>query len=133
METSGRERRRFLGKIALLAAGLPLLWKFLVPRVATTEALLRVPRTEVPLEGALVYRDSRVALLRTGSEIFALSLVCTHLGCTVNVTPGEIVCPCHGSVFDRHGQVLKGPANRPLKRLEVREEGEDILVLSAGS
>ncbi|GAB4297277.1 MAG: hypothetical protein Fur0034_07140 [Desulfuromonadia bacterium] len=49
----------------------------------------------------------------------ALSLVCTHLGCTVSVGEGEMVCPCHGSRFDREGGVLSGPAASPLGRLPV--------------
>jgi Rieske Fe-S protein len=49
-----------------------------------------------------------------------LSLVCTHLGCTLNVTPVGLVCPCHGSCFDRSGQVLKGPAISPLEKFKVR-------------
>jgi Rieske Fe-S protein len=60
--------------------------------------------------------------------MYALNLTCTHLGCTVTVTPGEIVCPCHGSRFDLKGNVLKGPAERPLARyrLEIREGRVEI-------
>jgi Rieske Fe-S protein len=53
-----------------------------------------------------------------------LNLVCTHLGCTVNVTPKELICPCHGSSFDRQGKVLKGPAVRPLLRYTVETRGD---------
>jgi cytochrome b6-f complex iron-sulfur subunit len=89
-----------------------------------------VEKRSVPDRGALVYRESRVAVVREGNRYYALDLVCTHLGCTVEVTPGAVVCPCHGSVFDRAGRVLRGPADRPLGRYEVEDRGEFIAVLS---
>ncbi len=49
--------------------------------------------------------------MRDDSGFYALSLVCTHLGCTVTVTEDDLACPCHGSRFDRQGKVLKGPAD----------------------
>jgi Rieske Fe-S protein len=67
-------------------------------------------------------------LVREEEDFYALDLTCTHLGCTVTVTPTELVCPCHGSRFDRQGTVLQGPAERPLRRLEVRIEGERWVV-----
>ena len=83
------------------------------------------------MQGALVYREERVALVRSGEEIYALSLVCTHLGCTVNVGDQQLSCPCHGSLFDRRGNVLKGPADRPLRRLKTAQRGDLIEVLTA--
>lgn len=58
----------------------------------------------------------------------ALSPVCTHLGCTVNVEGGLLVCPCHGSTYERTGRVIQGPAERPLARYPVQVEG-DVLVI----
>lgn len=46
---------------------------------------------------------------------------CTHLGCTINkMEEGRLVCPCHGSEFDLEGHALKGPAYRPLKKIEAK-------------
>ena len=130
MEASGRSRRRFLKGVALVGAWSLLVWRFLVPGEEThKKPLMKVKKSEVPPRGALVYRESRVAVIRREEEIYALSLVCTHLGCTVNVTPQNLVCPCHGSVFDREGAVLKGPSDRPLQRLEVREQGDSLVVM----
>lgn len=84
----------------------------------------------IPLGGALVYKQSRVAIIRREQEIYALSLICTHLGCTVNVTAENLVCPCHGSVFDREGKVLKGPSDKPLKRLATEQRDNKLVVLA---
>jgi Rieske Fe-S protein len=59
----------------------------------------------------------------------ALSPVCTHLGCVVEVEGAALVCPCHGSTYDRAGQVLEGPAERALTRYRVREEPEGTLLI----
>ncbi len=113
----------------LLLAGVFSLGRFLRPAVRQKKTLLTVARAAIPNNGALVYREARVALIREAEEIYALDLVCTHLGCTVSVTPRELVCPCHGSVFDRRGNVLKGPADRPLARHAVEIRGEQVVVL----
>jgi Rieske Fe-S protein len=70
--------------------------------------------------------------VREGGRFRAMSLACTHLGCTVSVTPGELLCPCHGSAFDLRGKVLRGPADRPLPPLPVEERQGKLLVRAAG-
>jgi cytochrome b6-f complex iron-sulfur subunit len=59
--------------------------------------------------------------------IYALSTVCTHLGCTPNWLDGEqkFKCPCHGSGFYMTGINFEGPAPRPLERagLRIAEDG----------
>jgi len=130
MEKFSQPRRAFLAKIALLCGSAGLLWRYLTPALpASGRVMLRVNRDDVPRQGALVYRESRIAVLRDDSGIYALSLVCSHLGCTVNVSEQGISCPCHGSQFDRRGEVLKGPAPRALQRLRVEEKGGMIEVL----
>ncbi len=131
MEKSDRTRRRFIKGLALAGLTLGVLWRFLVPaRKPEPEVLLEVDQTDIPRGGALVYRRSRIVVIRRDTEIYALSLVCTHLGCTVNVTPDKLICPCHGSVFNRDGQVLEGPSNRPLERLRIEERGATLVVLA---
>ena len=50
----------------------------------------------------------------------ALSLTCTHQGCTVKHTEnGQFYCPCHGSLFESNGQVISGPAQRNLPQYKV--------------
>lgn len=129
MEKFHRTRRRILQALTLAAAGFPL-WRFLTPKAAAGKPVLRVKAGEIPPDGALVFRQARVAVLRVEDEIYALSLSCTHLGCTVTVTPTQLVCPCHGSAFDRTGAVLRGPASIPLGRLEAIREGDEVVVMS---
>ncbi|MHB8763409.1 MAG: QcrA and Rieske domain-containing protein [Deferrisomatales bacterium] len=129
MEETGRRRRTALKALVALGVGGPLLWRYLTPRVDRREALLEVPKAELPPGAALVYRESRVALVRRGDEVLALSLVCTHLGCTLNPTPTAFECPCHGSLFGLGGEVLTGPADRPLARLSLEDRGDRWAVL----
>lgn len=129
MEKFGRKRRYLLK--ALTFSGLALLvGKFLFPKAAPQQVLLEVPRADIPPDGALVFRQARVAVIRQGEEVFALDLTCTHLGCTVSVTPKNLVCPCHGSLFARDGAVLSGPADQPLRRLALEEHGDLLTIYS---
>ena len=132
METVPQSRRTFITKVALLLVSVPLLWRYLTPAAKPRRrVMLTVARADVPPLGALVYREERVALIHAESGYYALSLVCTHLGCTLNMDTGRLSCPCHGSEFDRGGKVLTGPAERPLQRLQVEVHGGMIEVLDA--
>lgn len=61
--------------------------------------------------------------------IYALSSVCTHLGCTPNWLEGEqkFKCPCHGSGFYVNGVNFEGPAPRPLERVGIRLSEDGML------
>lgn len=61
--------------------------------------------------------------------IYALSTVCTHLGCTPNWLEGEqkFKCPCHGSGFYKSGINFEGPAPRPLERYGIRLAEDGML------
>ncbi|MFQ5670736.1 MAG: ubiquinol-cytochrome c reductase iron-sulfur subunit [Acidobacteriota bacterium] len=67
-------------------------------------------------------------VMRTQGGFRALSSVCTHLGCITRYLPEEkiIACPCHGSRFSLDGDVLAGPAPRPLRWLgmDLSSRGE---------
>ena len=62
-----------------------------------------------------------VWIVRSTEEIYALSTVCTHLGCTPNWLKNEnkFKCPCHGSGFRKTGINFEGPAPRPLERFKI--------------
>ena len=72
-----------------------------------------------------------VWIIRTPEGLYALSTICTHLGCTPNwlATENKFKCPCHGSGFNKLGVNFEGPAPRPLERyrISLAEDGQ-ILV-----
>jgi menaquinol-cytochrome c reductase iron-sulfur subunit len=52
----------------------------------------------------------------------AYSVNCTHLGCPVRWLPDAnlFMCPCHGGVYYKNGEVAAGPPPRPLQQYRVR-------------
>lgn len=72
-----------------------------------------------------------VWLVRDEEKIYALSTVCTHLGCTPNwlANDGKFKCPCHGSGFYKTGINFEGPAPRPLERFKIflADNGEIVV------
>lgn len=77
-------------------------------------------------EGSLVRADgTTVAAYRDpDGDVHSLSPTCTHLGCTVRWNHAEKSwdCPCHGSRFAIDGQILNGPATKPLERVEIERK-----------
>jgi len=130
METTHKSRRRLIETLILSAISLPLVGRFLIPRITRRKEFLRVTKENVPGGGALIFGQKKIAVIKENQDIYALNLTCTHLGCTVNATSKGFICPCHGSVFTTRGDVVKGPADRPLKRLAVEEKGDDVLIMS---
>jgi cytochrome b6-f complex iron-sulfur subunit len=55
---------------------------------------------------------------------------CTHLGCTVpwRDDEGQFHCPCHNSIFNTRGEVLSGPAPRPLDLFAIEIVDNQIVV-----
>ncbi|MDD2581963.1 MAG: Rieske (2Fe-2S) protein [Desulfuromonadaceae bacterium] len=131
MENLPQSRRKFIKTLTLLIVSGGLLVRYLTPRtIGKRRVLASAAAADVPPGGALVFRDERLALLRDDAGFYALSLVCTHLGCTVTVSEDALSCPCHGSRFDRLGKVLRGPADRPLTRFNVEQHGERVEVVA---
>lgn len=62
--------------------------------------------------------------------ILALWHRCTHLGCTVpwREDEGMFHCPCHSSIFTREGEVVSGPAPRPLDLFPIEMVEGKIVV-----
>ena len=79
-------------------------------------------------------REQRAYIVGVAGGVYALSAVCTHLGCITRYRSDEniIACPCHGSRFDLEGNVVHGPAPRPLPWLDVRAEPSGVLVVDTG-
>lgn len=77
--------------------------------------------------------DSGILLQRiSAAEIKALTAVCTHQGCIVDLFSSEennFGCPCHGSKFNLSGGVVQGPADAPLKSFTTLFENNVLTIL----
>jgi len=78
--------------------------------------------------------DDTILVWRSGSELAATSIICTHMGCEVEVAEGgrSLACPCHGSQFNADGSVRHGPAARPLRRYLVEADETTLTVRVVG-
>ncbi|MEK6711660.1 MAG: ubiquinol-cytochrome c reductase iron-sulfur subunit [Nitrospinota bacterium] len=140
-QPQGMDRRRFLnytgwlGILGSLAVGLLGFLRFMFPRV-----LFEPPaqfKAGPPADYAVGTVDTRwvgpqrVWIVREEQGFYALSAICTHLGCTPAFLASEnkFKCPCHGSGFRRSGVNFEGPAPRPLDRLKIAlaEDGQIVI------
>ena len=57
---------------------------------------------------------------------------CTHLGCAIHeFKEGKLVCPCHGSEFSLNGEAMKGPAYKPLERMDFEfDDSKEFLIIN---
>ena len=110
--------------------GLASLWAALAALAFATVGMIRLPKAAVLSSPSKKFRvnlpDSlapgqtyvppgrSVAMFRDTTGVYAISLVCTHLGCIVKSQADGFECPCHGSRFNADGSVTKGPAPKPL-------------------
>lgn len=130
-------RRRFLqwligGTLGL--AGLAIATvseQFMMPPLTTPRlAPAVVPDKGAPPLGQGRYVPAvRAYLMRDEQGYFALSAVCTHLGCLVEQRAAGYQCPCHGSHYDRAGRNLTGPAARPLPHWALTRNAQGDLVI----
>lgn len=125
-------------------------------RALVPNVLYEAPRTfkvglpEAFAQGITYLEDHRLFIGRDQRGLYAISAVCTHLGCTVKMLnlnqprtveiggkPTEIAqefhCPCHGSKYYGDGTNYAGPAPRPLDwyRLEVSPDDGQLVVNSS--
>lgn len=120
-ELPDRVRRSFfaVGCLSLGAATAGFLLstlRFLVPNVLY-EASRRFdigPPSNFPNGSVTFLADRRLYVFNGTDGFYAISSVCTHLGCNVKRGGPGFACPCHGSQFDENGQVVQGPAPKPL-------------------
>lgn len=134
----GMDRRRLLNWTWRgLAAGL-------VVDAGWTAYDVLIPRAEGGFGGAVpagaeggfpegqvrYFATGRFYLTRVEDELLALYQKCPHLGCRVPFcdSSGRFECPCHGSIFNRKGEYLDGPAPRGMDRFPVATEEGQVLV-----
>ena len=137
-EKAGVSRRSLLSigwiasLVSLIGPGLANI-RYLFPNVlyeTPTAFKLRRP-AEYPPNSISFEEDRRLFVFNDRHGFRAMSAVCTHLRCTVGpFGPGKDAtsrCPCHGSLFDKQGRVLSGPAPRSLDFFRLTESPDGRL------
>jgi nitrite reductase/ring-hydroxylating ferredoxin subunit len=131
--------RRSMFAIGCIAVGtatagfLAATFRFLVPNVLY-EPSRRFdigPPSDFPPGAVTFLPDRRLYLFNGPDGFYAISSVCTHLGCNVKRGGPGFECPCHGSRFDENGRVVQGPAPAALAwyALSLSPRGELIVDL----
>ena len=106
-------RRDFLGLASLwacLAAGFMTLAGLLkFPKPSLLPEVSKTFKIGVPEDFSIgtdkILEEKKVRIIRDKKGIYAVSLICTHLGCIVSKTDYGYACPLHGSKFDQAGKV----------------------------
>ena len=129
-------RRDVLGLAALVSAGgaclLALVGMLRLPKAAVLSSPSKKFRAllpeNLPSGEAFVPPGRSVALFRDTQGVYAISTVCTHLGCIIKPIAEGFECPCHGSRFMGDGSVSRGPAPRALSWLKVSRIGGNWII-----
>ena len=145
-------RRRFLEKLSIVlcgfcaaVVGLPLIGFVIAPlfrkppeqwatlgkvgdfQIGKTVSVTVLDPSPLPWAGITA---KNAVWLRRESEtgFIAFAANCTHLGCPVRWMEGAelFMCPCHGGVYYKDGNVAAGPPPRPLVRYDVRIENGEV-------
>jgi cytochrome b6-f complex iron-sulfur subunit len=126
-------RRDFLNEITLGALGIAGLGSVAVTYQYFSPNVLFEPATTFragnpdlyPVGTATFLQEQQVYIVRVPDGFYAVSAVCTHLGCITQWKPdadngkGQIQCPCHGSKFRSDGTKVEGPAPRSLPHFAI--------------
>jgi cytochrome b6-f complex iron-sulfur subunit len=128
-QSEGSNRREFLDAIAMASLGVAALGGVRVLIGYLSPNVLFEPPTRFragapdsyPVNSVTFIADQLVYLVRSQQGMWALSAICTHLGCITQwkADANMIACPCHGSKFRMNGTKIEGPAPRPLPRLSL--------------
>lgn len=129
-----------LGGVTTLAFLLPVI-KYLIPQ--SDKGRLNIFENEIGeavLASSIKDGDSVLGLsdegativLRREGKLFAISAVCTHLGCIVKWQPsdGTFFCPCHAGKFDANGANISGPPPAPLATYNVTVSDTEHIILN---
>ncbi|MBI2915365.1 MAG: ubiquinol-cytochrome c reductase iron-sulfur subunit [Elusimicrobia bacterium] len=109
---------------AFLAGSAAAMGRFMLPNILyESPQMFKAGRPEDYPIGVTTkwMKEQRVWIVKTSKSVYALWGRCTHLGCTPNWFDAEkrFKCPCHGSNFTVDGDVIAGPAPKPLNRCAI--------------
>ena len=117
---------------AFLAGGAAATARYMLPNVLYEPSQrCKMGKLKDLPQGVTVNKENRVWVIRDDKGVYALWSRCTHLGCTPNWFQAEsrFRCPCHGSNFNVAGDVIAGPAPKPLWRCSVDVTPDGDLVI----
>ena len=120
----------FLGGVGLAAAGSLIGLKPRVLPDPSEQFKIGLPQ-DFPEGTVRIFEKENVAVFNREGGLYAISLVCTHLGCIVTLNEKEerFDCPCHGSKFTLDGKVTKAPAPKSLPWFQVAlQPGGQLMV-----
>jgi cytochrome b6-f complex iron-sulfur subunit len=132
-------RRDFLNEVSAGALGIAglgsavVMYQYFSPNVLFEPSpTFRAGNPDLfPVNSVTFLQEQQVYIVRTGAGFYAVSAVCTHLGCITQWKPetSQIACPCHGSKFKQDGTKVEGPAPRPLPHFSMTLTADgDLLV-----
>lgn len=134
-------RRDFLGLSALWTALITMVFGLFgalrLPRAAVVPMASRkfrvtLPETLPPGQAFLPPGRSVAVFRDPQGAVYAISRVCTHLGCLVKSEADGFHCPCHGSGFAPDGSVVKGPAPKALAWLAISKVAAGTYMIDEG-
>ncbi|MEN8189099.1 MAG: Rieske 2Fe-2S domain-containing protein [Thermodesulfobacteriota bacterium] len=136
-DNPGGTRRDFLSKATFITAAVAATGvlggtlRLIKPNVRYEEPTkFKIGKVEHFPEGTSKnLTDKKVIVFSDGDGLYAISSICTHLGCLVTPTEWGFQCPCHGSKYTAEGNVIAGPAPRPLEWHEISQEVDGTLVV----
>jgi Rieske Fe-S protein len=135
-----RELAKFLVLGSAFLAGASVVVAALGRAARRAGAALRVRiarASDVPRGGSLLFRypsqkDPCILVRTSDGTLRAYSQVCTHLSCAVVFRPEaeSFFCPCHHGYFSAvDGRPTAGPPTRPLPRVEIEQQGDDVYAI----
>ncbi|MFQ5454574.1 MAG: ubiquinol-cytochrome c reductase iron-sulfur subunit [Nitrospirota bacterium] len=124
------------GIIASIGAGytgLKYIWPTEKTRGGVDDKRISLPLSDILPEGRIkkvILKGRPIGVIMVDNNVHAISLICTHLGCIVEWQPDKniLFCPCHASSFDLNGNVLGGPAPKPLPTYETKIVDDKIII-----
>ena len=86
------------------------------------------PVTDYPPFSAVRFVGHGVAVVRDDRGVMALSIICTHQACVLDIASDGLACGCHGSQFAMDGSLVRGPAKQALPHYEVSVSGGRLFI-----
>jgi Rieske Fe-S protein len=128
-------KRKFL---TIFYKSLPVIWGGVIIWAVKNYFTFRPKRSEMTIgryadltEGRIAHlKKERIFIIRDSQGLYAMSDICTHLGCRVQNMENNLKCPCHKSIFDINGKPVEGPAKKVLDHFYISKNRDGELVVN---